>query len=177
MTDKREESQRRTPLQKLEDLNKAKPAAALLGLTIYGLARVSHDAFYAKLGVTVEEVGLDQGIILGRAALYFVFYLALAVSVGALGFAAAFSLQMRRSSSGPSSGRQAETSVEGVGSPPVDSTLAITILLGVSVPLVGIVAPQVLFTALRIPETDAAFVAKMLTVVALVAMMFLFFMF
>ena len=71
----------RTPLQKLEDLNKAKPAAALLGLTIYGLARVSHDAFYEKVGLTVEEVALDQATILGRVALYFLFYLALALAV------------------------------------------------------------------------------------------------
>jgi hypothetical protein len=54
---------------------------AFLGLIVYGVVRVGHDAFYAKFGVTAEEVGLSQTTILGRAALYFVFFLTVAVAL------------------------------------------------------------------------------------------------
>lgn len=52
-----------------------------LGLIVYAVVRVGHDAFYARFGVTAEEVGLSQTTILGRAALYFVFFLTAAVAL------------------------------------------------------------------------------------------------
>ena len=57
-----------------------------LGLIVYAVVRVGHDAFYARFGVTAEEVGLSQATILGRAALYFVFFLTAAIAL--LGVAA-----------------------------------------------------------------------------------------
>lgn len=54
---------------------------AFLGLIVYAVVRVGHDAFYARFGVTAEEVGLTQGTIVGRAALYFVFFLTIAVAL------------------------------------------------------------------------------------------------
>lgn len=52
-----------------------------LGLIVYAVVRIGHDAFYAKFGVTAEEVGLSQTTILGRAALYFVFFLTAALAL------------------------------------------------------------------------------------------------
>jgi hypothetical protein len=52
-----------------------------LGLIVYAVVRVGHDAFYARFGVTAEEVGLSQTTILGRAALYFVFFLTAAIAL------------------------------------------------------------------------------------------------
>lgn len=52
-----------------------------LGLIVYAVVRVGHDAFYARFGVTAEEVGLSQATILGRAALNFVFFLTTAIAL------------------------------------------------------------------------------------------------
>lgn len=52
-----------------------------LGLVVYGVVRTGHDAFYARFGVTAEEVGLSQATIVGRASLYFIFFLTAVVSL------------------------------------------------------------------------------------------------
>ena len=57
-----------------------KAVASLIGLLVYGIVRVSYDAYYTRLGVFPEAVGLTETTILGRAVLY----LALTVSVGAI---------------------------------------------------------------------------------------------
>jgi hypothetical protein len=54
--------------------------AGLIGLLVYGVVRVAYDAYYTRLGVFPEAVGLSETTILGRAALY----LALTVSVTAI---------------------------------------------------------------------------------------------
>jgi hypothetical protein len=54
--------------------------ASLLGLLVYGVVRVAYDAYYTRLGVFPEAVGLSETTILGRAALY----LALTVSIAAI---------------------------------------------------------------------------------------------
>jgi hypothetical protein len=48
-----------------------KSLIALAAVLIYGGVRLALEAFYARFGLTPEEVGLDQGTILGRAALFF----------------------------------------------------------------------------------------------------------
>lgn len=63
----------------------------VLGLVVYALARVGHDAFYARFGVTAEEVGLSETTILARAALYFAFFLTAATAV--LGLSVMFMLR------------------------------------------------------------------------------------
>jgi len=57
-----------------------KAYASLIGLLIYGVVRVAYDAFYARLGIFPEAVGLSETTILGRAVLY----LALTVAVTTL---------------------------------------------------------------------------------------------
>jgi hypothetical protein len=52
-----------------------------LGLVVYGVVRTGHDAFYARFGVTAEEVGLSQTTIVGRASLYFIFFLTAVISL------------------------------------------------------------------------------------------------
>jgi hypothetical protein len=52
-----------------------------LGLVVYGVVRTGHDAFYARFGVTAEEVGLSQTTIVGRASLYFIFFVTAVVSL------------------------------------------------------------------------------------------------
>jgi hypothetical protein len=56
-------------------------ALGLIGLVIYGIVRAGHEQFYGQVGLTPEEVGLDQAEILGRAALGLFFFFA----VGMLG--------------------------------------------------------------------------------------------
>lgn len=43
---------------------------AIAGLLVYAVVRFAHDEFYGQMAVTPEEVGLDQTLILSRAALY-----------------------------------------------------------------------------------------------------------
>jgi hypothetical protein len=54
--------------------------AGLIGLLVYGVVRVAYDAYYTRLGVFPEAVGLSETTILGRAALY----LAMTVSIAAI---------------------------------------------------------------------------------------------
>ncbi len=54
--------------------------ASLVGLLVYGVVRVAYDAYYTRLGVFPEAVGLSETTILGRAVLY----LALTVSIAAI---------------------------------------------------------------------------------------------
>jgi hypothetical protein len=54
--------------------------AGLIGVLVYGVVRVAYDAYYTRLGVFPEAVGLSETTILGRAALY----LAMTVSVAAI---------------------------------------------------------------------------------------------
>ena len=54
--------------------------AGLIGVLVYGVVRVAYDAYYTRLGVFPEAVGLSETTILGRAALY----LALTVSIAAI---------------------------------------------------------------------------------------------
>jgi hypothetical protein len=53
---------------------------SLVGVVVYGVVRVSHDAFYARLGVSPEAVGITEATILGRAALYLVLALSAAAA-------------------------------------------------------------------------------------------------
>jgi hypothetical protein len=62
---------------------------AFLGLVIYGVVRVGHDAFYGTFGVTPETAGLSQTNILTRAALYFVFFLSASIALIGLSVAIA----------------------------------------------------------------------------------------
>jgi hypothetical protein len=64
----------------------ATPITASLGLIVYGIVRVGLDAFYSRLEVTAEQVGLSYGPILSRAALGFMGLLVLS-SVAASFFA------------------------------------------------------------------------------------------
>ena len=78
---------------------------SLAGLLIYGLVRVAYDAFYTRLGVFPEAVGLSETTILGRAALY----LAMTASVGAVFgglwlLAVSSQLERSRATDGPSAG-------------------------------------------------------------------------
>jgi hypothetical protein len=57
-----------------------KTFASLIGLLVYGVVRVAYDAFYSRLGVFPEAVGLSETTILGRAVLY----LALTLSIAAM---------------------------------------------------------------------------------------------
>jgi hypothetical protein len=61
-----------------------KAALVLGGLVIYAVARVAHDAFYARLQVTPDEVGLSQATIASRAELYAFVAIAIIVAAGAL---------------------------------------------------------------------------------------------
>jgi hypothetical protein len=79
-----EQTKRRTDWVALA--SSAPAVLGFLGLIVYAVVRVGHDAFYARFGVTAEEVGLSQATILGRAALYFVFFLTAAIAL--LGVAA-----------------------------------------------------------------------------------------
>lgn len=54
---------------------------------IYAIVRVSLDSFYSALGLTPEDVGLTETTILGRAGLYFGFFLAGAIAFGGGWFA------------------------------------------------------------------------------------------
>lgn len=60
--------------------NDYKAVASLAGLLVYGVVRVSYDAYYTRLGVFPEAVGLTEANILGRAVLY----LALSASIAAI---------------------------------------------------------------------------------------------
>jgi hypothetical protein len=65
---------------------------AVGGLTVYSIVRVGHDKFYARLGVTPEEVGLNQSLILGRAALYLLLTATGVVAVAGLAILISFVL-------------------------------------------------------------------------------------
>ena len=65
-------------------LHKGKGALALVALVVYGVVRVQIGAFYYRLGVTPQDVGLSELAILGRAAFYFVAVAAVIVLFGAL---------------------------------------------------------------------------------------------
>lgn len=57
--------------------------ATIAGLIVYAVVRVAYDAFYARLGVNPEAVGLTEATILGRAALYlFLFFATTAAFAG-----------------------------------------------------------------------------------------------
>jgi hypothetical protein len=62
-------------------LSDYKALVTLAGVLVYGLVRVAYDAFYTRLGVFPEAVGLSETTILGRAALY----LAITVSIAVVG--------------------------------------------------------------------------------------------
>jgi hypothetical protein len=59
---------------------------ALLGLLIYGIVREAHDAFYSRLGVVAEDVGLTQVLLVARAALGLAVYLAILAALVLLRF-------------------------------------------------------------------------------------------
>jgi hypothetical protein len=44
-------------------------ALTAMGLVIYAVVRVGIDAFYSEFGVTAEDVGLSQTLIIARSAL------------------------------------------------------------------------------------------------------------
>jgi hypothetical protein len=51
--------------------SQGKTALAVIGAAVYAVTRTSLDGFYARLGLTPEDVGLTEAKILGRATLYF----------------------------------------------------------------------------------------------------------
>jgi hypothetical protein len=59
-------------------------ALAALGLFLYATVRLGLDAFYGRFEVTPEEVGLSQGTILGRAAIYLLVLMSMALAALAL---------------------------------------------------------------------------------------------
>lgn len=63
-------------------------AAALVGATLYALLRINYLLFYAPLGVSPEEVGVDFAEVLSLAGpglfLLFIFSLTVCVTVGAI---------------------------------------------------------------------------------------------
>jgi hypothetical protein len=64
-------------------IDHGKAALVLGGLVVYAIARVAHDAFYARLQVTPDEVGLSQATIAARAELYAFVGIAIIVAAGA----------------------------------------------------------------------------------------------
>jgi hypothetical protein len=68
--------------------NDYKAVASLVGLLVYGIVRVSYDAYYTRLGVFPEAVGLTEATILGRAVLYLALSASIAAIVGGLWFGA-----------------------------------------------------------------------------------------
>lgn len=74
-----------------------KAIASLIGLLVYGVVRVAYDAFYTRLGVFPEAVGLSETTILGRAVLYLALTVSMAAIFGGLWLAAvAWSLERSR---------------------------------------------------------------------------------
>jgi hypothetical protein len=73
-----------------------KALVSLVGVLIYGVVRVAYDAFYTRLGVFPEAVGLSETTILGRAALYLAITVSITVVAGGL-WLLAVSLQLKRS--------------------------------------------------------------------------------
>lgn len=53
-----------------------------LGVVVYGVIRLAADSAYAQLHTTPEQVGVTQGMILGRAGLYLAFFVVFAVAAG-----------------------------------------------------------------------------------------------
>jgi hypothetical protein len=68
--------------------NDYKAVASLVGLLVYGVVRVSYDAYYTRLGVFPEAVGLTEANILGRAVLYLALSASIAAILGSAWFAA-----------------------------------------------------------------------------------------
>lgn len=68
--------------------NDYKAVASLVGLLVYGIVRVSYDAYYTRLGVFPEAVGLTEATILGRAVLYLALSASIAAVLGGLWFGA-----------------------------------------------------------------------------------------
>jgi hypothetical protein len=61
-------------------------ALGVIGLLLYGMVRVAHDSFYARFGLTPEDVGLTELVILGRAALYTALILFVVIGLAGLWF-------------------------------------------------------------------------------------------
>jgi hypothetical protein len=59
---------------------------AVFGILIYAIVREAHDGFYSALGVAAEEVGLNYAILVGRAALGLITYLAILAALVVLWF-------------------------------------------------------------------------------------------
>jgi hypothetical protein len=68
--------------------NDYKAVASLVGLLVYGIVRVAYDAYYMRLGVFPEAVGLTEATILGRAVLYLALSASIAAILGGLWFGA-----------------------------------------------------------------------------------------
>jgi hypothetical protein len=56
--------------------------ASIAGLIVYAIVRVAYDAFYSRLGISPETVGLTETMILGRAALYLFLFFATTAAFG-----------------------------------------------------------------------------------------------
>lgn len=74
-------------------IDHGKTALALGGLVVYAIARVAVDAFYNKLQVTPDEVGLSQVTIAARAELYAIVSLTLIIAIGAASVAVLLALE------------------------------------------------------------------------------------
>jgi hypothetical protein len=81
-------------------LEHATAALGLIGLLVYGVVRVAHDSFYGHFGVAPEDVGLTQATILGRAALYLTFFLAVSGAIAGVWMCGMVPLYRRVASSG-----------------------------------------------------------------------------
>jgi hypothetical protein len=63
-----------------------KIAASILAVVVYGVVRVAYDAFYSRLGITPEDVGLSEAAMVARAALLFVVVPTVTVCLAVLWF-------------------------------------------------------------------------------------------
>lgn len=77
------------------------PIVTITFLISYGVLRPAHEAFYRKLGLTPEEVGLTETSMVGRSIIN-ASVLLIAIGVIAVGFWAGFRLGRRAASSRPS---------------------------------------------------------------------------
>lgn len=77
----------------------------LLGLLVYAVVRVAHDSFYGHFGVAPEDVALTQATILGRAALYLTFFLAVSGAIAGVWMCGMVPLYRRVASRDAGTGR------------------------------------------------------------------------
>jgi hypothetical protein len=80
---------RRSTLDLIGSIPWDKPKAflAFFAIVLFGAVRFANGAFYARLGLTPEDVGLNSGVILARSAMSAVLLVTSLILLGSLGFA------------------------------------------------------------------------------------------